>query len=76
MKAKSMGSFRKVGEIMINIKQNEFIELTKFLKDNYGINLTHKKNLIEGRLNNVLIEKGFNNFREYLDYVYADRTKK
>lgn len=65
----------KVGEIMINIKQNEFIELTMFLKNNYGINLEHKKNLIEGRLNNVLVEKGFNNFREYLDYVYSDRTK-
>ncbi|BCZ45622.1 chemotaxis protein CheR [Clostridium gelidum] len=60
---------------MINIKENEFIELTKFLKNNYGINLTHKKNLIEGRLNNVLIEKGCNSFREYLDYVYADITK-
>ncbi|AWK49597.1 chemotaxis protein CheR [Clostridium beijerinckii] len=60
---------------MINIKQNEFIELTIFLKNNYGINLTHKKNLIEGRLHNVLIEKGFNNFREYIDYVYSDRTK-
>ncbi len=60
---------------MINIKENEFIELTKFLKNNYGINLTHKKNLIEGRLNNILIEKGFNNFKQYLDYVYSDITK-
>lgn len=60
---------------MINIKENEFIELTKFLKNNYGINLTRKKNLIEGRLNNVLIEKGFNSFRQYLDYIYSDSTK-
>ena len=61
---------------MISIKQDEFNELTKFLKNNYGINLTHKKNLIEGRLNNVLVEKGFNSFRKYIDYVYADITKK
>lgn len=61
---------------MININNDEFIELTKFLKNNYGINLTHKKNLIEGRLNNVLIEKGFNSFRKYLDFVYSDITKK
>lgn len=60
---------------MIRIKENEFKELTEFLKSNYGINLTHKKNLIEGRLTNTLIEKGFNNFREYLDYVYSDSTK-
>lgn len=60
---------------MIEIKGNEFKELTEFLKSNYGINLTHKKNLIQGRLNNVLVEKGFNSFREYLDYVYSDSTK-
>jgi chemotaxis protein methyltransferase CheR len=60
---------------MINIKENEFIELTRFLKNNYGINLIHKKNLIEGRLNNVLIEKGFSSFKEYLNYVYSDITK-
>lgn len=60
---------------MIRIKENEFKELTEFLKSNYGINLTHKKNLIEGRLTNTLIEKGFNNFRGYLDYVYSDSTK-
>ena len=72
---KKVNYFRKVGEFMINIKENEFIELTKFLKTNYGINLTHKKNLIEGRLNNVLIEKGCKSFREYLDYVYSDITK-
>ena len=70
-----MDSIREVGEIMINIKENEFIELTKFLKNNYGINLAQKKILIEGRMNNVLIEKGFDSFRKYMDYVYADKTK-
>lgn len=31
--------------------------------------------LIEGRLANVLSEKGFDSFRKYLDYVYSDTTK-
>ena len=44
---------------MIEIKENEFEELTEFLKNNYGINLTHKKNLVEGRLANMLLERGF-----------------
>lgn len=61
---------------MICIHQKEFNELTEFLKMNYGINLSNKKNLIEGRLTNVLIEKGFHNFKDYLDYVYSDSTKK
>ncbi|EKQ55079.1 MULTISPECIES: protein-glutamate O-methyltransferase CheR [unclassified Clostridium] len=60
---------------MINISEKEFAELTKFLKNNYGINLTHKKNLVESRLNNVLIEKGFTSFRQYLDYVFSDITQ-
>ena len=60
---------------MIEIKDNEFKELTVFLKNNYGINLTQKKNLIEGRLTNVLLEKGINSFREYLDLIYKDTSK-
>lgn len=61
---------------MINIKEKEFKELTEFMKYNYGINLTQKKSLIEGRLSNILIEKGFYNFSEYLKYVFADPSKK
>ncbi|NMM62312.1 protein-glutamate O-methyltransferase CheR [Clostridium sp. P21] len=60
---------------MISIKQDEFRELTEYLKSNYGINLTKKKILIEGRLNNILIEKGFKNFREYLNYLFSDMSK-
>ena len=60
---------------MMEIKDNEFIELTEFLKNNYGINLTQKKNLIEGRLSNVLVEKGISSFREYLDLVFSDTSK-
>lgn len=60
---------------MISINENEFKELTQFLKGNYGINLINKKNLIEGRLAPILIKKGFKSFREYLDYVKADTTK-
>jgi chemotaxis protein methyltransferase CheR len=60
---------------MISIKHSEFIELSSFLKNNYGINLFHKKNLIEGRLNSLLVQKGFTNFREYIDHIYKDKTK-
>lgn len=60
---------------MIKISSSEFNELTQFLKINYGINLSKKRNLIEVRLYNVLVEKGFKSFRDYLDFVYADNTK-
>ena len=64
-----------IGEIMIEIKDSEFRELTSYIKSNYGINLAQKRNLIEGRLSNMLIEKGFANFQEYLEVIFADTTK-
>jgi len=60
---------------MIEIADHEFKELIIYVKKNYGINLSKKKNLIEGRLSNLLLEKGFTNFSQYLQYVFADGTK-
>jgi len=39
---------------MTNLKDSEFRELTGYMKANYGINLTEKRLLIEGRLINKL----------------------
>lgn len=61
--------------MIITIKDKEFKELIEFIKQNYGIDLSKKKSLIEARLNSILVEKGFNNFREYLNYVYSDTSK-
>jgi len=60
---------------MIAITDADFKKVIAYIKSNYGINLSQKKHLIEGRLNNLLIEKGFDNFSEYLQYVFADGTK-
>lgn len=60
---------------MIGIQEDEFKKLTGYIKSNYGINLSQKKNLIEGRLNSILIEKGFDNFSDYLEHIFADMTK-
>jgi len=54
---------------MLEIKQEDFVRLTRFVQDNYGINLTHKKNLIEGRLGKTIIDMGFSNFTQYVDYL-------
>ena len=59
---------------MINLKDIEFRELTRFMKANYGINLIEKKILIEGRLSNLITEKGFNNFSDYLKFVFKDSS--
>jgi chemotaxis protein methyltransferase CheR len=61
---------------MIEIKETEFRELTLYIKENYGINLSEKKHLIEGRLSNTVIENGFDNFSDYLRFVFQDISGK
>src|SRR5665647_267060 len=58
----------------MNLKDSEFRELTGYMKTNYGINLTEKKLLIEGRLSNMVTEKGFSNFSDYLKFVFRDAS--
>jgi chemotaxis protein methyltransferase CheR len=57
---------------MLNLKDSEFREFTEYMKVNFGINLAEKKLLIEGRLSNMIIKKGFNNFSDYLKFVFQD----
>jgi len=59
---------------MINISDIEFNKFVEFINENYGINLSEKKGLIEGRLQNVLIEKQFKNYAEYFDYIIKDNS--
>jgi chemotaxis protein methyltransferase CheR len=59
---------------MISINDGDFKNLTQFIKSNYGINLTQKRTHIEGRLSNIILEKGFENFSDYLEYAFGDKT--
>jgi chemotaxis protein methyltransferase CheR len=61
---------------MINIKEKEFKILTEYIHSKYGINLFHKKHLIEGRLGNIIVEKGFTTFEDYINFVMAEPTGK
>ena len=42
--------------------------------DNFGINLSAKKVLVQGRLGNMLHDRGFKNYNDYLDAVMADKS--
>ena len=59
---------------MISLTDKEFVTLTGFIKEKYGINLTKKRVLIEGRLSNMLRERGISSFSEYMDIVFKDTT--
>lgn len=59
---------------MMEIKHEDFVRLTQFVQKNYGINLTQKKNLIEGRLGKTILDMGFSNFTEYVDYLLKSKS--
>lgn len=54
---------------MLNIAQNDFLRLVNYIQKNYGINLTKKKQLIEGRLSNTILDMGFTNFTDYINHI-------
>ncbi len=61
---------------MNEITESEFRELVGFIKQHYGINLSQKKTLVNGRLNNYIGQNGFNSFSEYFSHIKNDNTGK
>ena len=59
---------------MLDISQRDFIRLVEFVKGNYGIDLSKKKQLIMGRLSNTIVSMGFSNFTEYIDFVLSKKS--
>lgn len=60
---------------MITITDKEFIKLSSYIQQNYGIHLKkEKKGLVMGRLNSVLHQNNINSFSEYFDYILSDKT--
>ena len=58
----------------MELKDKDFIRLRDFMYSNFGINLAQKKMLIESRLNNIVIQKGYLSFAEYIDNLMEDKT--
>ncbi len=54
---------------MVKITDAEFLDYVKYVNKNYGIDLSKKKMLIEGRLSNLIEKKGMNSFYQYLKSV-------
>lgn len=61
---------------MNTLNENDFIRLYTFIQKKYGINLSKKKQLIEGRLNSTLFTMGFNDFSDYVDFILTKSTEK
>ncbi|MGD9568600.1 MAG: protein-glutamate O-methyltransferase CheR [Sedimentibacter sp.] len=54
---------------MLKLKDNEFSEFVQYMHKNYGIDLSKKKILIEGRLSNLIEKKGMSSFSQYMDSI-------
>lgn len=59
---------------IINIQDKDLDKMIIFIKHNYGINLTKKKNLVKGRMNNYLIQHGFTNFNKYVRHIIKNKN--
>lgn len=58
-----------------SINEKEFRLLSAFIKHKYGINLkVEKMTLVNGRLANLLVQRGIPSFEAYYQYVINDRT--
>ncbi|MBR4555334.1 MAG: chemotaxis protein CheR [Ruminococcus sp.] len=58
----------------MQLNNEDFQRLAKIIKTKYGLNLLDKKILVESRLTNYVLDCGFDDFTEYLETVYADRS--
>ncbi|MDD5016658.1 MAG: protein-glutamate O-methyltransferase CheR, partial [Eubacteriales bacterium] len=59
---------------MIKINDKEFLMLTEYLRKNFGINLSKKRTLVESRLNNYLVNNGFDSYQSYFNYAFNDKS--
>lgn len=54
---------------MIRLTDKEFDFIVDFMKSNYGINLINKRQLIESRMHNTLVQKNLSSFSEYFEII-------
>lgn len=54
------------------ITDEEFSRIAVYLKRRYGIDMSHKKVIMNGRLENYIRTGGWNSFHEYMDAVERD----
>lgn len=51
------------------ITDSEFIRIVNYVKKHYGIDLSQKRVLVTGRLENYIVRNGYNSYDEYMEKV-------
>ena len=52
----------------------EFLRIYRFIKSRYGIDMSRKKEIVQGRLENYIKANGFQSYSEYMNAVESDFT--
>lgn len=53
----------------MTINDADFRRLVSFMRDNYGIDLSQKRQLITGRLSSSLRQRGYGSFSDFVDHL-------
>lgn len=59
---------------MLTLADKDFNRLVSFVKSNYGINLQQKRQLIIGRLSNIILSMGYTDFTGYIDHLLTTKN--
>ncbi len=54
------------------MNDNEFRRIVAYMKKNYGIDLSQKKVLVSGRLENYIVRNGYSGYDDYMSKVEAN----
>ena len=55
----------------LTISDADFNRMVRFVQSNYGIDLHAKRQLVNSRLGGVIKNKGYDSFKEYVDYLLS-----
>ena len=58
----------------MTINADDFLRLTTFIKQKYGIDLINKQQLVECRLNNYVENSKYTSFTDFLNAAFADKS--
>jgi len=59
---------------MLSLTNDDFERLSNFTKNNYGLDLSQKRNIVEARLQGFLTKRGYESFSPYFQTLLNDHT--
>jgi len=58
---------------MLKLSNEDFERFSNFTRNNYGLDLSQKRNIVEARLQGFLSKRGYDSFSPYLQILLNDR---